>query len=72
MLGRLQQTKQILFCWSHTWQQKKKKKRERERKRRNKKTLNFQPIKSFSTPSYTKKTGGLQHHQILSPNLLER
>jgi hypothetical protein len=42
----------ILSCWSHTWQKKKKKKKQ------NFETLNPQPVKSFSLPCYTEKTGG--------------
>jgi hypothetical protein len=43
-----------------------------KKKKQNSETLNPQPIKSFSTPHYTEKTGGLQHHQTLAPNLPRR
>jgi hypothetical protein len=43
-----------------------------KKKKQNSETLNPQPIKSFSTPHYTEKTGGLQHHQTPAPNLLRR
>jgi hypothetical protein len=35
-------------------------------------TLNPQPVKSFSMPHYTEKTGGLPCHQTPAPNLLGR
>jgi hypothetical protein len=56
----------ILFCWSHTWQKK------TQRKKQNSETLNPQAIQSFSTPCYTEKAGGLQHHQMLAPKLHRR
>jgi hypothetical protein len=55
-----------LSCWRHTWQKKTKKKKQ------NSKTLNPQPVKSFSTPHYTEKTGGLPYSQTLALNLLRR
>jgi hypothetical protein len=57
----------IFSCWSHTWLKKKNKK-----KKQNSKTLNCQPVKGFSMPHYTEKTRGLQHCQILAPNLPRR
>jgi hypothetical protein len=35
------------------------KKKKKKKKKQNSKTLNPQPVKSFSMPHYTEKTGGL-------------
>jgi hypothetical protein len=56
----------ILSCWSHTWEKKEKKKKQ------NSESLNPKPVKSFSTPCYTEKTGGLQHRQMQAPSMLGR
>jgi hypothetical protein len=42
------------------------------KKKQNSETLNPQPVKSFSTPLYTEKTGGLQHLQMPALNLPRR
>jgi hypothetical protein len=49
-----------------------KKTQKNKKKKQNSETLNPQPIKSFSTPNYTQKTGGSQHHQMPAPNLHRR
>jgi hypothetical protein len=59
-------SKILLRHWSHTWQKK------TTKKNQNSNTLNPQPVKSFSTPCYSEKTGGLPHHQTPAPNLLGR
>jgi hypothetical protein len=50
----------------------KKKIKKKKKKKQNSETLNPQPIKSFSMPHYTEKTGGLLHHQMPAHNLLGR
>jgi hypothetical protein len=42
------------------------------KKKKNSETLNPQPVKSFSTPHYTEKTGGFRHCQMPAPNLPSR
>jgi hypothetical protein len=64
-LGDLQQTKQNTFLLE-THLAKKKKKR---KKKQNSKTLNPQPVKSFSKPHYTEKAVGLHYCQTLASNL---
>jgi predicted kinase len=59
-------SKILLRHWSHTWQKKSTKKHQ------NFNTLNSHPVKNFSMPHYTEKTGGLLHHQMPAPNLLGR
>jgi hypothetical protein len=56
----------LLRHWSHTW------KKKNTKKNQNFDTLNHQPIQSFSMPRYTEKTGGLLHHQMPAPNLLQK
>jgi hypothetical protein len=53
----LYKSKILLRHWSQTWQ------KETTKKKQNSDTLNSHPVQSFSTPCYTKKTGGL----LLSP-----
>jgi hypothetical protein len=48
------------------------KKKKTKKKKQNSETLNAQPMKSFSTPCYTEKTEGHQHHQLPAPNLHRR
>jgi hypothetical protein len=55
MLGRTSTDQTEYLSAGSTFGKKKKPKEE---------TLNPQPIKNFSTPHYTEKTGGLQHHQM--------
>jgi hypothetical protein len=47
-------------------------KKKNTKKNKNYDTLKPQPIQSFSMQHYTVKTGGLPHHQTLTPNLLGR
>jgi hypothetical protein len=44
--------------------------KKKKKKKQNYEILNPQPVKSFSTPRYTEKTGGLQHWQMLAPTCL--
>jgi hypothetical protein len=48
------------------------KKKKSKKKKQNSKTLNPQPVKSFSTPHYPERIGGLHHCQMPAQNLLER
>jgi hypothetical protein len=68
-LGDLQQTKQNTFLLEPNLA-KNTKRKPKKKKKQNFKTLNPQPIKSFSTPRYTEKTGGFQHHQMPAPTCL--
>jgi hypothetical protein len=68
-LGELQQIKQNTFLLEPHLA---KKAQKNKKKKQNSKTLNPQPVKSFSTSCYTEKTGGLQHRQMPAPNLLGR
>jgi hypothetical protein len=61
-LGDLQQTKQNTFLLEPHLAIKKNRKEEK-----NFKTLNPQPVKSFSMPCYTEKTKGIHHCQMLAP-----
>jgi hypothetical protein len=65
-LGYYQRTKQNTFLLEPNLAKKTKKKKQ------NSETLNLQPIKSFSMPCYTEKTGGFLHCQMPAPNLPRR
>jgi hypothetical protein len=44
----------------------------KKKKKQNTKTLNPQPVQSFTMPHYSEKIGGLLHHHMPAPNLLRR
>jgi hypothetical protein len=47
-------------------------KKKKKKKKQNTETLKPQPIKNFSMPHYTEKTGGHQHCQMPAPILPRR
>jgi hypothetical protein len=65
-LGDLQQTKQNTFLLELHLAKKK------EKEVTKLQNPELPATKSFSMPPYTEKTGGLQHHKTLAPNLLGR
>jgi hypothetical protein len=48
------------------------KEKKNKKKKQNSETMNTQPVKSFSMPHYTEKTGGPQHCKTPAPNLHRR